>query len=85
MPRTIALIYVAFGAVWIFFTDRLLVWLHLSPELILRLQTAKGWLFVIGSAILLYVVLRSYERREIGRDSQLSPFQLDPCGLAQLL
>jgi light-regulated signal transduction histidine kinase (bacteriophytochrome) len=63
MPRTIALIYVVFGAVWIFFTDRLLVWLQLSPELILRLQTAKGWLFVIGSAILLYVVLRSYERR----------------------
>ena len=47
MPRTIALIYVAFGAVWIFFTDRLLVWMHLSPELILRLQTGKGWLFVI--------------------------------------
>ena len=63
MPRTIALIYVAFGVLWIFFTDRLLVWLHLSPELILRLQTAKGWLFVIGSAILLYVVLRRYQRR----------------------
>jgi light-regulated signal transduction histidine kinase (bacteriophytochrome) len=63
MPRTIALIYLAFGAIWIFFTDRLLVWLHLSPELILRLQTAKGWLFVIGSAVLLYVVLRRYERR----------------------
>jgi light-regulated signal transduction histidine kinase (bacteriophytochrome) len=63
MPRTIALIYVAVGAVWVFFTDRLLVWLHLSPELILRLQTAKGWLFAIGSAILLYVVLRRYERR----------------------
>ena len=63
MPRTIALIYVAFGVLWIFFTDRLLVWLHLSPELILRLQTAKGWLFVIGSAILLYLILRRYERR----------------------
>ena len=33
MPRTIALIYVVFGAIWIFFTDRLLVWLKLSPEL----------------------------------------------------
>lgn len=63
MPRTIALIYLAFGAVWIFFTDRLLVWLHLDPRLILRLQTAKGWLFVIGSAVLLYVLLRRYERR----------------------
>lgn len=63
MPRTIALIYLAFGAVWIFFTDRLLVWLHLDAGLILRMQTAKGWLFVIGSAVLLYIVLRSYERR----------------------
>ncbi len=63
MPRTIALVYVAFGVVWIFFTDRLLVWLRLSPDLILRWQTAKGWLFVAGSAILLYIVLRRYERR----------------------
>ena len=63
MPRTIALIYVAFGVVWIFFTDRLLVWLHLDPAIILRLQTAKGWLFVVGSAILLYVALHRYERR----------------------
>jgi len=67
MPRTIALIYLAFGAVWIFFTDRLLVWLNLDPRLILRVQTAKGWLFVLGSAVLLYVVLRRYEQR--GRDA----------------
>jgi light-regulated signal transduction histidine kinase (bacteriophytochrome) len=63
MPRTIALVYLAFGAVWIFFTDRLLVWLNLDAGLILRLQTAKGCLFVVGSAILLYVLLRRYERR----------------------
>ena len=36
MPRTIALIYLAVGAVWIFFTDRLLEWLHLDADLILR-------------------------------------------------
>jgi light-regulated signal transduction histidine kinase (bacteriophytochrome) len=67
MPRKIALIYVAFGVVWIFFSDRLLVWLQLDPLLITRLQTAKGWLFVVGSAILLYVALHRYERR--GRDA----------------
>lgn len=67
MARTIALIYLAFGAVWIFFTDRLLVWLHLDPHLILQLQTAKGMLFVVGSAVLLYVVLGRYDRR--GRDA----------------
>jgi light-regulated signal transduction histidine kinase (bacteriophytochrome) len=67
MPRTIALIYVAFGVVWIFFSDRVLVWLHLDPQLMLRAQTAKGWLFVVGSAVFLYVAARRYERR--GRDA----------------
>jgi light-regulated signal transduction histidine kinase (bacteriophytochrome) len=64
MPRTIALIYCAFGAVWIFFTDRLLVWLHFSAERILQLQTIKGGLFVFGSAIVLYLLLRRYQRRD---------------------
>ena len=64
MPRTIALIYLVFGALWIFFTDRLLVWLHLDPERILQLQTSKGWLFVVGSAVLVYVMLRRYEKRD---------------------
>jgi light-regulated signal transduction histidine kinase (bacteriophytochrome) len=67
MPRTIALIYVVFGAVWIFFSDRVLVWLHLDPQAMVRAQTAKGWLFVVGSAVVLYVAARRYERR--GRDA----------------
>ena len=33
MPRTIALIYVIFGVTWVFFSDRLLVWLHLYMEI----------------------------------------------------
>lgn len=63
MPGRIALAYLAFGALWIFFTDRLLIWLNVPPERILQLQTAKGWLFVLGSAALLFVLLRRYERR----------------------
>jgi signal transduction histidine kinase len=63
MPRTIALIYLAFGALWIFFTDRLLIWLRVPPDRVLQLQTSKGWLFVLGSAVLLFVLLRRYQRR----------------------
>jgi light-regulated signal transduction histidine kinase (bacteriophytochrome) len=63
MPRTIALIYLAFGALWIFFTDRLLIWLRIPPDRVLQLQTSKGWLFVLGSAVLLFVLLRRYQRR----------------------
>jgi light-regulated signal transduction histidine kinase (bacteriophytochrome) len=62
MPRTIALVYLAFGAAWIFFTDRLLVWLGLPPHRILWLQTYKGWLFVLGSAALLFVLLRRHQQ-----------------------
>jgi light-regulated signal transduction histidine kinase (bacteriophytochrome) len=62
MPRTVALIYLACGVLWIFLTDRLLVWLHLSQQSLTQLQTFKGWLFVFGSAVLVYVVLKRYER-----------------------
>jgi light-regulated signal transduction histidine kinase (bacteriophytochrome) len=71
MPRTIALIYLLFGALWIFFTDRLLVWMHLDADRILQLQTSKGWLFVIGSAVLLYVLLRRYEKRDAAAKAAL--------------
>jgi len=61
MPRTVALIYLGVGALWIFFTDRLLVWLHVDPARMLELQTLKGWFYVVGSTVLLYLMLRRYE------------------------
>lgn len=62
-PRWIALAYLAFGALWIFFTDSALTWLHLSPERTSRLQTSKGWLFVLVSAALLYFLVSLMQRR----------------------
>lgn len=64
MPRTIALIYLAAGVVWIFLTDRWLEWLDLDPRTLQVLQTSKGWLAILGSAILLYVLLRRHKRRD---------------------
>ncbi len=61
MPRTVALTYLAFGAAWIFFTDRLLRWMNLDASLIMELQTWKGWFFVCGSALLIYLLLKLYE------------------------
>ena len=62
MPRTIALIYLAVGAVWIFCSDLLVSRMDVSHSAVLELQTSKGWLFVIGSAVILYLLLRRYER-----------------------
>lgn len=62
MPRTVVLVYLAVSVFWILLTDRLLVWLNLDVRLAARLQTLKGWLFVLGSGALAYVLLRRYER-----------------------
>lgn len=63
LPRWIALAYLAFGVLWIFLTDRLLIWLHLPRERIAQLQTSKGWLFVLASSALLYLLLTLMQRR----------------------
>lgn len=64
MPRRIALIYFVCGALWIFFTDHLLARLQLGPDRMLQLQSSKQWLFALGSAVLLYVLLRRCQRRD---------------------
>jgi signal transduction histidine kinase len=63
MPRTIALAYLVFGALWIFLSDRLLTWLDVPPERITQAQTLKGWLFILASAVLLYWLLVRYEKK----------------------
>jgi signal transduction histidine kinase len=63
MPRTIALIYLAVGAVWIFCSDRVLERMHLGDARQLDLQTYKGWLFVLGSGLMIYALLKLYERK----------------------
>lgn len=74
-PGTIAMLYFVCGVLWIFVTDRVLAWLRLDPSINLNLQTSKGWLFVLGSALLLYALLRHREHRNDAmfaalRDSQ---------------
>ncbi len=64
VPSRAALIYLAFGVCWIFFTDRILQWMQLTSERIAQLQTAKGWLFVLGSSALLFALLRRYQKQD---------------------
>ena len=64
----VALFYASFGALWILFSDRLLAGLVNDVATLSRLQTYKGWVFVAGSALLLFTLLR----RELGlrRDAE---------------
>lgn len=57
-PLRTALIYAIFSAIWILLSDKALNLLvpHTSPNHILA-QTIKGWLFILISAALLYLIL----------------------------
>jgi two-component system OmpR family sensor kinase len=62
-PFRIAAVYVLAGGAWIAFSDRLLSLVVADHALYVQLQTAKGWLFVVGSGLLVFLLVRSRERR----------------------
>lgn len=57
-PLHIAAIYLAVAVLWLLFSDRIVSSLVTSPGLLYEFQTLKNWLFVIGTAGLIYVLLR---------------------------
>jgi two-component sensor histidine kinase len=63
----VVLPYLLFGAAWILFSDRLLLPRAGSAENLLWLSTAKGWLYVLVTAALLYAMVL----REVGKRSAL--------------
>jgi two-component sensor histidine kinase len=58
--------YVIFGAAWILFSDRLLLPLTATPDILIKLSTAKGWLYVLVTAAFLYgLVLGEMRKRSV--------------------
>lgn len=64
----LAVVYGAFGAIWIAVSDSILAALVADPLLLTAIQTWKGWFFVAASAVLIYGVgvglLRAIEASE---------------------
>jgi len=54
----VALLYALFGGLWILLSDRLLAAFITDISLLTKLQTYKGWAFVVTSALLIYFLLR---------------------------
>lgn len=53
-PLRIALIYLVVSLAWILFSDKTVHWFTADPAQILKLQTAKGWAFVVVTSLLIY-------------------------------
>ena len=54
----IAIIYVMVAAIWIVASDQFVLMLDMDPKQITVLQTYKGWLFVVGSGVLIYLLMK---------------------------
>ena len=55
----VAFIYVILGSLWIAFSDRAVFSLVDDPETLTRIQTWKGWFFVLASGLVVYALTRS--------------------------
>jgi len=59
LPRRITILYVTFGALWIFFSDIVLEWIVPHTGLSVTMgQTIKGWFFVVVTAATLYLIIQ---------------------------
>lgn len=61
----ISLIYFIFSVIWIIWSDRVVMLLAAEPDMVTRLQTFKGWLFVCATSLLIYfLILRDQKQKE---------------------
>lgn len=68
-PKGIAAAYGLFSALWVVASDWIVHLLVDDPTLVTGIQTIKGWLFIVGSALLLYVLV-SHSRRDLERANE---------------
>jgi two-component system, sensor histidine kinase PdtaS len=67
----IVLPYVALGSLWILFSDRLLLILSDDPLKMVEFSTAKGWLFILVTALLLLLLVRGEISRQTTLEAEL--------------
>lgn len=59
-PLIISLIYLAFGCMWIFYSDNIITGYAANDVNTLKnLQTYKGWFYVLFTAVMLYFMIKS--------------------------
>jgi len=54
----ISITYFIISALWIFLSDRAILSLNPSPDVLTNLQTYKGWFFVLSTSLLLFIIIR---------------------------
>jgi two-component sensor histidine kinase len=67
----IVLTYLILGAVWILFSDQLLLAFIDDPRVMISMSTFKGWLYVLITGILLFALISGELRRQAALETNL--------------
>jgi PAS domain S-box-containing protein len=75
IPSKIVAVYVIISGLWIFFSDELLDALVSDPHIMLRIAIIKGWIFVLVTSVLLFVMIRRYVARFTDANDRIAQHQ----------
>ncbi|MBI5557432.1 MAG: PAS domain S-box protein [Deltaproteobacteria bacterium] len=67
----IAFIYACFSALWILFSDQILLFYIKEVEILTRIQILKGWVFITVTALIIFYLLRKELTRLKHSEEQL--------------
>lgn len=63
MPIKVTMVYALIGGLWILFSDKILNILIDSKALMVRVQTIKGWFFVLISSLIIFFLISEFTKR----------------------
>ncbi len=63
VPIKVTMIYAILGVLWIVFSDGALNMFIENRDLVARIQTIKGWAFVLVSSFLIYLLVSGFTKR----------------------
>ena len=63
MPFKVTIVYALIGGLWILFSDRVLNILIESKSLMVRIQTIKGWAYVLISSFIIYFLISEFTKK----------------------
>lgn len=84
-PKTIAIIYVLFAALWIIYSDQLIAVISNDIQDITFFQTIKGLFYVIISGLLIYWLVNRYDKKiKLGAEFSGKILEHSPLAIAIL-
>lgn len=81
----VVLAYAVFASLWILLSDTVVGWLVSDPARIVLVSTIKGWLFVVVTSLLLYVLIRRLRDQALAGARQDLAAQAEKARALQLL